>query len=101
MYLDYFGFSSLPFKLTPDPRFLYLTPGHQEALSTLQYGILSGKGLTALTGEAGLGKTTLLRTALEQMHGVATRWRRPRISRPACTWSGERQRIFSRPRRSA
>jgi general secretion pathway protein A len=73
MYLEFFGFSALPFELTPDPRFLYLTPGHQEALSTLQYGVMSGKGLTVLTGEAGLGKTTLLRTTLEQMHGVATR----------------------------
>lgn len=73
MYQEFFGLSTLPFELTPDPRFLYLSPGHQEALSTLQYGVLSGKGLTVLTGEAGLGKTTLLRAALEQLHGVATR----------------------------
>lgn len=73
MYLEFFGFSAPPFELTPDPRFLYLPPGHQEALSTLQYGVMSGKGLTVLTGEAGLGKTTLLRTALEHLHGVATR----------------------------
>jgi general secretion pathway protein A len=83
MYQDFFGFSALPFELTPDPRFLYLPPGHQEALSTLQYGVLSGKGLTVLTGEAGLGKTTLLRAALEQLHGVATRV--ITISNPALT----------------
>ena len=85
MYQDFFGFSALPFELTPDPRFLYLPPGHQEALSTLQYGVLSGKGLTVLTGEAGLGKTTLLRAAVEQLHGVATRVitiTNPALSRP-------------------
>jgi general secretion pathway protein A len=85
MYQDFFGFSALPFELTPDPRFLYLPPGHQEALSTLQYGVLSGKGLTVLTGEAGLGKTTLLRAALEQLHGVATRvikFSNPALTRP-------------------
>lgn len=83
MYLDFFGFSAAPFELTPDPRFLYLPPGHQEALSTLQYGVLSGKGLTVLTGEAGMGKTTLLRTALQQLHGVAMRV--ITISNPALT----------------
>lgn len=83
MYLDFFNFSAPPFELTPDPRFLYLPPGHQEALSTLEYGVMSGKGLTLLTGEAGMGKTTLLTAALGQLHGVATRV--IRVSNPALT----------------
>jgi len=83
MYLDFFGFSTTPFELTPDPRFLYLPRGHQEALSMLQYGVMSGKGLTVLTGEAGLGKTTILKAALGQLHGVANRV--ITISNPALT----------------
>ena len=83
MYLDFFGFSAAPFELTPDPHFLYLPAGHREALSTLQYAVISGKGLTVLTGEAGLGKTTVLRTAIERLHGVATRV--ITISNPALT----------------
>lgn len=65
MYQTFYGLRELPFELTPDPRFLYLTPRHREALSTLHYGLLAGKTLTVLTGEAGTGKTTLLRAALE------------------------------------
>src|SRR4051812_2405691 len=65
MYHHFFGFSELPFELTPNPKFLFLTPRHREALSALEYGLSTAKGVTALIGEAGTGKTTLLRTALE------------------------------------
>src|SRR5262249_32907798 len=65
MYLQFFGLCELPFELTPNPKYLFLTPSHREALSTLQYGLSSGKGITVLIGEAGTGKTTLLQTALE------------------------------------
>jgi general secretion pathway protein A len=65
MYQTFYGLRELPFELTPNPRYLYLTPRHREALSTLQYGLLATKALTVLTGEAGTGKTTLLRAALE------------------------------------
>ena len=51
-----------PFNPTPDPRFLYLTPGHREALAQLLYGVQEHKGFILLTGEVGTGKTTLLRT---------------------------------------
>jgi general secretion pathway protein A len=65
MYLDFYGLRELPFELTPNPRFLFMTAQHREALSTLQFGLSTGKPLTVLLGEAGTGKTTLLRAALE------------------------------------
>jgi type II secretory pathway predicted ATPase ExeA len=65
MYQDFFGFRELPFELTPNPKYLFLTQRHREALSTLQYGLLSAKAITVLIGEAGTGKTTLLHAALE------------------------------------
>lgn len=65
MYQEFFGLRDLPFELTADPRYLYLSAKQREALSVLQYGLLSGKSLTLLVGEAGTGKTTLLRSALE------------------------------------
>lgn len=64
MYQRYYGVRELPFELTPNPKYLYLPPKHQEALSTLEYGLFSAKSLTLLVGEAGTGKTTLLRAAL-------------------------------------
>ena len=65
MYQRYYGLRELPFELTPNPTYLHLTPKHREALSNLEYGLFSGKSLTVLIGEAGTGKTTLLRAALE------------------------------------
>ena len=63
MYRTFFGFETRPFDLTPNPKFLVLTDAHQEALSVLDYGIASRKGITLLLGEAGTGKTTLIRAA--------------------------------------
>jgi general secretion pathway protein A len=65
MYQSFYGLRELPFELTPNPRFLFLTPQHQEALSNLQYGLSTAKAITALIGEAGTGKTTLLHTAFQ------------------------------------
>lgn len=65
MYEDFYGLSELPFELTANPKFLYLSAGQREALSTLEYGLFSAKALTLLVGEAGTGKTTLLHAALE------------------------------------
>jgi general secretion pathway protein A len=65
MYQGFFGLRELPFDLTPNPRYTFLAARHREALSNLQYGLSSAKALTVLIGEAGTGKTTLLRTALE------------------------------------
>ncbi|MEQ1575105.1 MAG: AAA family ATPase [Vicinamibacterales bacterium] len=70
MYESYFGLRVRPFDLTPDPRFLFMTAGHREALSTIEYGIAGRKGLTLLVGPAGTGKTTLVHAALERQKGV-------------------------------
>ena len=65
MYESFFGLRELPFELTPNPKYLFLTSRHREALSNLEYGLFSAKAVTVLIGEAGTGKTTLLRAALE------------------------------------
>ena len=67
MYLDFYGLKELPFALTPDPRFIYFTPSHAEAMANLHYGIESGKGLIVVTGEVGTGKTTILRWMLHRL----------------------------------
>lgn len=67
MYHSHFGFTEPPFSIAPDPRFLYLTKKHQEALAHLAYGIKEGNGLLLFTGEIGTGKTTVLRYLLEQL----------------------------------
>jgi general secretion pathway protein A len=67
MYTSFFGLQKLPFNLTPDPEFLYLTPKHREALTGLQYAVLSRKGFVVLTGDAGTGKTTLLAAVINQL----------------------------------
>jgi type II secretory pathway predicted ATPase ExeA len=64
MYERFYGLGECPFELTPNSRYLVLTPSHEEALSNLEYGISARKGITLLLGEAGTGKTTLLRKAL-------------------------------------
>jgi len=68
MYKAFFGLNERPFQLTPNPRFLVLNPRHREALATLRYGLTSSPGITLLLGEAGTGKTTLLRAALHAEH---------------------------------
>jgi len=65
MYEHFYGLRELPFELTANPRYLFLTTQHREALSALEYGLSSAKAVTALIGEAGTGKTTLIRAALE------------------------------------
>ena len=67
MYLSYFGLAEAPFSLAPDPRYLYLTRGHQEALAHLLYGVSGDGGFVLLTGEVGAGKTTVSRCLLEQI----------------------------------
>src|SRR5262249_9324948 len=67
MYLTFFGFREKPFNLTPDPKFLYLNASYREALAALRYGINERKGFVSLIGEAGTGKTTLLRRLLAEL----------------------------------
>jgi len=67
MYESFFGLDELPFELTPDPRFLWLSEAHQEGLASLYYGITRRKGFILLTGEVGTGKTTLLRAVIDSI----------------------------------
>jgi len=64
MYLDHFGLGCNPFSLTPDPRFLFLTAGHREALAALLFAVTERKGFMVMSGEAGTGKTTLIKKLL-------------------------------------
>ncbi len=67
MYCPFFGLQEKPFSLTPDPRFLFLSPSHQEALGHLLYGIEERKGFICVTGEVGTGKTLLCRALLDRL----------------------------------
>jgi len=66
MYLSFFGLLEKPFAITPDPRYLYLSERHAEALAHLLYGINEAGGFVQLTGEVGTGKTTIIRSLLAQ-----------------------------------
>ncbi|ALC16683.1 type II secretory pathway, ExeA component [Desulfuromonas soudanensis] len=67
MYNEYFGLEEAPFSIAPDPRYLYMSDQHREALAHLLYGIRSAGGFVLLTGEVGTGKTTVCRYLLEQL----------------------------------
>ncbi|MRR38322.1 AAA family ATPase, partial [bacterium] len=67
MYLDHFGLSEPPFALTPNPAFLFMSSRHQEAFAHLLYGIDTHAGFIELSGEVGTGKTTVIRTFLNQL----------------------------------
>jgi type II secretory pathway predicted ATPase ExeA len=67
MYERYFGLKEKPFRITPDPRFLYLSEKHAEALDHLYYGITQGEGFMVISGDVGTGKTTIIRSLLERL----------------------------------
>ena len=67
MYAPFFGLSKEPFSIAPDPRFLFMSEQHREALAHLLYGLGGGGGFVLLTGEIGAGKTTVFRCFLEQL----------------------------------
>lgn len=67
MYLDFFGFKEQPFNVTPDPKFLNYSESYQDALAYLLYGIRMRKGFVVLTGEIGVGKTTVIQALLERL----------------------------------
>ncbi len=60
MYEEFFGFKELPFNVTPDPHFLYRSRSHRDALAYITYGVFQRKGFIAVTGEVGVGKTTVV-----------------------------------------
>jgi type II secretory pathway predicted ATPase ExeA len=67
MYSGFYGFTKEPFQTTPDAAFLFLTASHREALASIVYAIQQRKGFVAITGEVGVGKTTILRSYLESI----------------------------------
>ena len=71
MYEDYWGLKEKPFENTPDPRFIYLSPQHEEVLSRLLYIVKEGKGAAMLTGIFGCGKTLLGRSLLKELDGLS------------------------------
>ena len=71
MFLNFYGLREEPFGVTPDPRFLYLSPAHREALASLYYGIEAGRGFMAVIAKPGMGKTTLLFHLLQQLQPTA------------------------------
>jgi len=71
MFLDFYGLLEQPFGVTPDPTYLYPTPSHREALTSLSSGIKADRGFMVLVAEPGMGKTTLLYQLLHELRGSA------------------------------
>ena len=71
MYTSFFGLNEKPFAITPDPRYLFMSERHAEALAHLIYGVTESGGFIQLTGEVGTGKTTLIRSLLQQLPPAA------------------------------
>jgi general secretion pathway protein A len=72
MYEEFYGFRDNPFRLTPDPDYLFLSSNHQEALGHLLFGIRERSGMVVITGEIGAGKTTLVRTLMRDLDAQTT-----------------------------
>ena len=88
MYERFFGVQKIPFKLTPDPEFLYLTSQYQEALAGLAYAVLARKGFVVLTGNAGTGKTTVVSRIMHSL--PAERVQSSVVVHPTLSPAGER-----------
>lgn len=69
MYLDFFNLNKEPFNITPDPDLLFLSTANREALAAIMYGVMQRKGFVAITGQVGVGKTTIIRSFLERNQG--------------------------------
>ena len=74
LYAPFFGLNEAPFDLTPNPRFLFLTRQQAEALGNLRYALTSSRGFTLIIGDAGTGKTTLVRAALDRIGDTTSRY---------------------------
>src|SRR5450631_887467 len=73
MVADYYNLAEQPFGMTPDTRYLYLSPTHREALASLLYGVQTGRGFMSIIAKPGMGKTTLLFQLLQQLkHSTRT-----------------------------
>jgi general secretion pathway protein A len=73
MYLEFYGLREAPFGLTPNPNYIFKTESYLEAISNLKYGIYDYKGIVLMTGEVGTGKTTTLRSMMQQLgHDILT-----------------------------
>ena len=83
MYLDYWGFKEKPFENTPDPRFIYYSSKHEEALMRLLYAVREKKGAAMLSGECGSGKTLLSRVVMTQLLNESNRYKVALIVNPA------------------
>ncbi|HVF89737.1 MAG TPA: AAA family ATPase, partial [Blastocatellia bacterium] len=67
MYTEFYGLKEIPFGMTPNPRYIFKTESYLEVISNLKYGISHYKGLVVVTGEVGTGKTTTLRSMMQQL----------------------------------
>ena len=67
MYKDFYQLKTLPFTMSPDPRFFFASKGHKRALSYLQYGLTQGEGFIVITGDIGTGKTTIVKNLLKKL----------------------------------
>jgi general secretion pathway protein A len=83
LYLDYWGFKEKPFENTPDPRFIYYSSKHEEALMRLLYAVREKKGAAMLSGECGSGKTLLSRVVMKQLLNENSRYKVALIVNPA------------------
>ena len=99
MYTGFYGLREKPFSLAPDPRYLFLSASHREALAHLLYGIEEGEGFIEVIGQVGTGKTTLCRTLLDRIGSdaeIAALYqperpivRRAEGNQPVTAWLGE------------
>lgn len=92
MYLDFYNLRKEPFNITPDPEFLFLSPGHKEALASVIYGIEQRKGFIVITGDVGLGKTTIIRSYLDRIS--REKFKIIYIFNPNVTYDGLLKSIF-------
>jgi general secretion pathway protein A len=93
MYLEHYGFTRDPFHITPDPRFFYLSSSHREAYASMIYGLKQRKGFIAVVGEVGLGKTTVVRSFLQQKSSQ-TKMKTIFIFNPSISFRGLLRFIF-------